>query len=212
MIKKEKGEGKGTAPAGLGAAVAVESLRERERSRLEGREKPPRVLLSPPPSPSSRIAIVTVAEAVNRRCKPRESQWRREPLLRHRRASINAEPPCRRCCWVDTTATVQAVIIAEHTHMAEEERISAAARVVGGSCAAIRITVLPPLKLVEEGAIVRRSYCCSCSCSILLPCFWFSQLPESLPPWVLSLELLGANDGAARKPYCCCFIISFCCY
>nr|XP_025638744.1 uncharacterized protein LOC112733844 isoform X2 [Arachis hypogaea] len=92
--------------------------------------------------------------------------------------------------------------------MAEEERISAAARVVGGSCAAIRITVLPPLKLVEEGAIVRRSYCCSCSCSILLPCFWFSQLPESLPPWVLSLELLGANDGAARKPYCCCFIIS----
>ncbi|XP_020971879.1 uncharacterized protein LOC110269000 [Arachis ipaensis] len=51
----------------------------------------------------------------------------------------------------------------QNTHIKEEERISTAARVVGESCAAIRVTVLPPLKLVGEGAIVRRSYCCSCS-------------------------------------------------
>ncbi|QHO11493.1 uncharacterized protein DS421_15g498580 [Arachis hypogaea] len=44
----------------------------------------------------ARRVIVTVAGAVNRRCEPCESQWRRGPLLRHRRVSISAKPPCRR--------------------------------------------------------------------------------------------------------------------
>ena len=53
----------------------------------------------------------------------------------------------------------------QNTHIEEEERISTAVRFVGESCAAIKVTILLPLKLVGEGAIVRRCY--SYSFSIL---------------------------------------------
>ncbi|QHO21215.1 polyprotein [Arachis hypogaea] len=114
-----------------------------------------------------------------RNCSSRHShhRWGYESPL--------AEPPCCRCCWVDTAANTKPSS-SQNTHIEEEERISAAARVVGESCAAIRVTVLPPLKLVREGAIIRRSYCC-----------FYSMLFCSAPASGFAIARVSAAMGIA---------------
>ncbi|QHN86341.1 hypothetical protein S245_055972 [Arachis hypogaea] len=90
-------------------------MERREHERVEKGEREPRpatVQSVSPPSPLSATCTAIHArrsliqppsllsrEGRRRRWRkeePRESQERREPLLRHRSASITAEPPC--CC------------------------------------------------------------------------------------------------------------------
>ncbi|QHN76206.1 uncharacterized protein DS421_19g641850 [Arachis hypogaea] len=115
-----------TTPAGLGAAVAV-AVRPEEREGKRGveGEELPRVLPSPPPSPSLRIAAVVPASVEEARCLPASSDLchRTRPCRRHwsheRRREKRRE---RECCGV-------AVVV---------EWLGSPSSRLGGCCAAVR--------------------------------------------------------------------------